>query len=35
MALRQTLDAAEYEARLNLRGPLFKGGSYADVVHEH
>jgi predicted ATPase len=35
MALRQTFDAAEYEARLNLRGPLFRGGSYGDVAHEH
>jgi AAA ATPase domain len=35
MALRQTYDSAEYEARLNLRGPLFRGGTYADVVHDH
>ena len=35
LALRQTLDAAEHETRLNLRGPLFAGGTYADVVHDH
>jgi hypothetical protein len=35
MTLKQTLDAAEYEARLNIRGPLFSGGSYSDVVHAH
>lgn len=33
--LRQTLDAPEYGARLNLRGPLYAAGSYADVVHQH
>jgi len=33
--LRQTLDAPEYGARLNLRGPLYDAGSYADLVHQH
>lgn len=35
LVLRQTLDAAGYESRLNLRGPLFAAGSYADMVHDH
>ena len=35
LLLRQTLDSAEYESRLNLRGPLFFPGSYSDLVHEH
>jgi hypothetical protein len=35
MMLKQTLEAAEYETRLNVRGPLFTGGSYQDVVHGH
>ena len=33
--LRQTLDAPEYGARLNLRGPLYPAGGYTDLVHQH
>lgn len=32
--LRQTIDAPE-GPRLNLRGPLYRAGSYADLVHQH
>lgn len=35
LLLRQTLDAPEYGARLNLRGPLYAAGSYFDLVHQH
>ncbi|MBI3467983.1 MAG: AAA family ATPase [Planctomycetes bacterium] len=35
LLLRQTLDSPEYGARLNLRGPLYPAGSYADIVHQH
>jgi predicted ATPase len=35
LLLRQTLDAASSEPRLNLRGPLLSAGSFADLVHEH
>jgi predicted ATPase len=35
LLLRQTLDSPEYGVRLNLRGPLYPAGSYADVVHQH
>jgi predicted ATPase len=33
--LRQTLDRPEYEEGLNMRGPLYPAGSYADIVHKH
>jgi predicted ATPase len=33
--LRQTLDSPEYGPRLDLRGPLYHAGTYADVVHQH
>ncbi len=35
LLLRQTLDSPEYGARLNLRGPLYPAGGYADIVHQH
>src|SRR5579864_4792262 len=35
LLLRQTLDAPEASARLTLRGDLFDGGGYADIVHMH
>ena len=35
LLLRQTLDSPEYGPRLDLRGPLYAGGSYADIVHQH
>ncbi|MEW6741828.1 MAG: AAA family ATPase [Planctomycetota bacterium] len=33
--LRQTVDRPEGGERLNIRGPLFQAGSYADLVHDH
>jgi predicted ATPase len=33
--LRQTLDRPEYEGGLNMRGPLYPAGSYADIVYKH
>jgi len=33
--LRQTMDRPEYEEGLNMRGPLYPAGSYADIVHKH
>ena len=33
--LQQTLDSPEYGPRLNLRGPLYPAGAYADIVHQH
>lgn len=35
LLLRQTLDSPEYGVRLNLRGLLWKAGSYGDIVHQH
>jgi predicted ATPase len=35
LLLRQTLDSPEYGPRLDLRGPLYPAGSYADIVHQH
>jgi predicted ATPase len=35
LLLRQTLDSPEYGPRLDLRGPLYLAGSYADIVHQH
>ncbi|MGD0900821.1 MAG: AAA family ATPase [Thermoguttaceae bacterium] len=35
LLLRQTLDSPEYGPRLDLRGPLYQAGSYADIVHQH
>src|SRR3990172_12130576 len=35
LILRQTLDAPADVARLNLRGPVYAAGTYADVVHKH
>lgn len=32
--LRQTLDSPD-GPRLNLRGPLYRAGTYSDVVHQH
>jgi predicted ATPase len=33
--LRQTLDRPEYGEHLNMRGPLYPAGGYADIVHQH
>lgn len=33
--LRQTLDQPEYEDGLNMRGPLYAAGGFADIVHKH
>src|SRR5882762_7001946 len=33
--LRQTLDQPEYEDGLNMRGPLYPAGGFADIVHKH
>ena len=35
LLLRQTLDSPEYGPRLDLRGPLYRAGSYTDIVHQH
>lgn len=35
LLLRQTLDTAMLGPRLNLRGPLYRAGTYADIVHQH
>ena len=35
LLLRQTLDSPEYGPCLDLRGPLYQAGSYADIVHQH
>jgi len=35
LLLRQTLDSPEYGPRLDLRGPLYPAGTYADLVHQH
>ncbi len=35
LLLRQTLDSPEYGPRLDLRGPLYAAGTYADIVHQH
>lgn len=35
LLLRQTLDAPADVARLNLRGPAYSAGAYADIVHMH
>lgn len=35
LILRQTLDSPEYGPRLDLRGPHYPAGSYADIVHQH
>lgn len=35
LLLRQTIDSPGYGGRLNLRGPLYAAGGYADVVHQH
>ena len=35
LLLRQTLDAPADVARLNLRGPAYCAGAYADIVHMH
>src|SRR5690349_17989696 len=36
LLLRQTLDTPEYGGdRLNLRGPLYPAGTFADLVHQH
>ena len=35
LLLCQTLDSPEHGARLNLRGPLYPAGSFADIVHQH
>lgn len=35
LLLRQTLDSPEYGVRLNLRGPLYPAGTFADIVHQH
>jgi predicted ATPase len=35
LLLRQTLDATADVPRLNLRGPVYVAGAYADVVHNH
>ena len=33
--LRQTLDRPEFTEGLNMRGPLYPAGGYADIVHKH
>lgn len=35
LLLRQTLDSPEYGPRLDLRGPYYPAGTYADIVHQH
>jgi predicted ATPase len=35
LLLRQTLESPEYGPRLDLRGPLYAAGSFADIVHQH
>jgi predicted ATPase len=35
LLLCQTLDAPADVARLNLRGPVYAAGTYADLVHKH
>jgi predicted ATPase len=35
LLLRQTLDSPEYGPRLDLRGPYYPAGAYADIVHQH
>ena len=35
LLFRQTLDSPEYGPRLDLRGPLYNAGTYADLVHQH
>ncbi len=35
LLLRQTLESPEYGPRLDLRGPHYPAGSYADIVHQH
>jgi predicted ATPase len=35
LLLRQTLDSPEYGPRLDLRGPIYPAGTYADIVHQH
>lgn len=35
LLLRQTLESPEYGPRLDLRGPYYKAGSYAEIVHMH
>jgi len=35
LILRQTLESPEYGPRLDLRGPHYPAGTYADVVHQH
>jgi predicted ATPase len=35
LLLRQTLDTPGYGGRLNLVGPQYAAGSYADIVHKH
>jgi AAA15 family ATPase/GTPase len=35
LVLKQSFDSPEYGARLNLRGPLYAAGSFADIIHQH
>jgi predicted ATPase len=35
LLLRQTLESPEYGPRLDLGGPYYAAGSYADIVHLH
>ena len=35
LLLRQTLESPEYGPRLDLRGPHYEAGTYADIVHQH
>ena len=35
LLLRQTLESPEYGPRLDLRGPHYSAGTYADIVHQH
>jgi len=35
LLLRQTIDSPEYGPRVNLRGPLYPAGSFADIIHQH
>lgn len=35
LLLRQSLDSTEHGSRLNMQGPLYPVGSFADIVHQH
>src|SRR6266404_7875580 len=35
LLLKQTIDSPAFGPRLNLRGPTYDAGTFADVVHKH